>query len=107
MEYYTGDLRSAWYNGSDVKTIIRTNATLVNWDINIDGDFIYYTRNNTIMKMNKSLRQNPTVVHTDTHKIYNFLLYKHDGKNTSITYSLNYNFTSMLLKSTSMFRLSV
>ncbi|VDI81261.1 Hypothetical predicted protein [Mytilus galloprovincialis] len=84
MEYEMGDLRSAWYNGSDVKTIISTNATDNNLNIDINGDFIFYTSNNQIMKIDKSLGQNPTVVHTDTEKIYGFLLYKQDGENTII-----------------------
>lgn len=84
MEYTIGDLRSAWYNKSDVKTIISTNASDKNLDIDIKGDFIFYTSNNQIMKINKSLGHTPTVVHTDAEQIYGFLLYKQDGKNTSI-----------------------
>lgn len=81
MEYYTGDLRSAWYNGSDVKTIISTNATFENWDIDIDKKIIFYTSKNQIMKINKSLGQYPTVLHTDTQQIYSLLFYKPEGKN--------------------------
>ncbi|CAC5390805.1 VLDLR [Mytilus coruscus] len=84
MEYYTGDLQSAWDNGSDVKTIISTNVTIENWDIDMDEDFIFYTSYNQIIKINKFLGQIPTVVHTDTQRIYGVLLYKQDGKNTSI-----------------------
>ncbi|CAC5395781.1 unnamed protein product [Mytilus coruscus] len=79
MEYTTGDLKSAWFNGSDVKTIVSTNAKNKNFDIDIDGDFIFYTSNNKIMKINKSLGQNPTVVHTDTQQIYGVLLCRQDG----------------------------
>ncbi|VDI59316.1 Hypothetical predicted protein [Mytilus galloprovincialis] len=80
MEYQTGDLRSAFFNGSDVRTILSTNATNMNWDIDTDEDFIFYTSNNRIMKINKSLGQNPDVVHTDTEQIDGILLYKQDGK---------------------------
>lgn len=71
MAYQTGDLRSAWYNGSDDRTIVNTNATSNNWDI--DGDLIFYTSSNQIMKINKSLGQNPTVLHTDTESVYGLL----------------------------------
>lgn len=54
MAYQTGDLRSAWYNGSDDRTIVNTNATSNNWDIDIDGDFFFYTSYNNIMKIHKS-----------------------------------------------------
>lgn len=71
MAYQTGDLRSAWYNGCDDRTIVNTNATSNNWDI--DGDLIFYTSSNQIMKINKSLGQNPTVLHTDTESVYGLL----------------------------------
>lgn len=81
MAYQTGDLRSAWYNGSDDRTIVNTNATSINWNIDIDGDFIFYTSSNQIMKINKSLGQNPTVLHTDTESVYCLLFYKPEGTN--------------------------
>lgn len=79
MEYNTGDLQSAWINGSDVKTIISTNTTSQNRNIDIVGDFIFYTNHKRIMKINKSLGHNPTVLHTDTYKIYGLLFYKSKG----------------------------
>lgn len=84
IEHETGELKSAWFNGSNIKTIISTNATSANWDIAINEDFIFYTSNTKIMKINKALGQNPTVVHTDTLPIYFFLLLKQDGKNMDI-----------------------
>ncbi|VDH94870.1 Hypothetical predicted protein [Mytilus galloprovincialis] len=80
MECQTGDLQSATFNGTDVKRIISTNATYQNVNIEIDGDFIFYTSNNKIMKINKSSGQNPTVVHTDTEQILAVLFYKQEGK---------------------------
>lgn len=80
MEFNTGDLRSSWENGSDVETIISTNATFQNKDIDIDGELIFYTNDNTIMKINKSLGHNPTVLHTDTTYINSLLVYKSEGK---------------------------
>lgn len=84
MEYQTGDLQSSWYNGSDVRTIVTTNITNSNWAVDVSEDFIFYTSDTTIMKINKSLRQTPTVVHTETLRICDLLLYKKDGKNTSM-----------------------
>ncbi|VDH92243.1 Hypothetical predicted protein, partial [Mytilus galloprovincialis] len=78
MAYTTGDLQSAWYNGSNFKTITSTFATNTNWDIDVDEDFIFYTTNNQIVKINKYLGQNPTVVHTDTQQIYGLLFYKQE-----------------------------
>ncbi|XP_071178161.1 very low-density lipoprotein receptor-like isoform X2 [Mytilus edulis] len=79
MEFQTGDLQSACFNGSDVRTIVSTNAKSKNWDIATDGDFIFYTSSNKIMKISKSLQHNPTVVYTDTDIINGILLYKQNG----------------------------
>lgn len=81
MEYNTGDLQSAWLNGSNVKTIISTNVTDKNWDIDINEDFIFYTSAKQIMKTNKSSGQHPTVIHTDTQQVYGLLFFKPIGKN--------------------------
>lgn len=72
IEHETGDLKSAWFNGSIIKTIISTNATSANWDIAINEDFIFYTSNTKIMKINKALGQNSTAIHTDTLPIFFF-----------------------------------
>lgn len=83
MEYITGDLKSAWFNGSDVKTIMRTNITSQNWDIDIDhvdGDLIFYTSSNQILKINKFSGHDLTVLHTDTENITGLLFYKPEGK---------------------------
>ncbi|XP_071178159.1 protein cueball-like isoform X1 [Mytilus edulis] len=102
MEFQTGDLQSACFNGSDVRTIVSTNAKSKNWDIATDGDFIFYTSSNKIMKISKSLQHNPTVVYTDTDIINGILLYKQNGKNTSlkkyyeIQFILHYSVTIIL-----------
>ncbi|VDI81258.1 Hypothetical predicted protein [Mytilus galloprovincialis] len=41
MEHLSGDLQSARYNGSDIKTIISTNATSQNWAIDINEDLLH------------------------------------------------------------------
>lgn len=89
MEFQTGDLQSASFNVSDVKRIISTNVTSRNLNIDIDGDFIFYTNYQKIMKINKSSGQNPTVVHTDTERIYAVLFYKQEGKNIFNTVKWN------------------
>ncbi|XP_076106222.1 uncharacterized protein LOC143074890 [Mytilus galloprovincialis] len=75
---YTGDLQFARYNGSDIRTIVSTKTS--NRDIEVNEDFILYTSYNQVMKINKSLGQTPTVVHTDSQAINGILLYKQDGK---------------------------
>ncbi|VDI19337.1 Hypothetical predicted protein, partial [Mytilus galloprovincialis] len=79
MEYGTGDLKSAWHNGSDVKTIVSTHSIGRNWEIDTNDDFIFYSRYDTIFKINKSLGQGPTVVHTDTALIYAVFVFKQEG----------------------------
>lgn len=81
MEYNTGDLKSALYNGSDVKTVIRTNVKFNNRDIDIVGDYVFYTSTNKILKVHKSSGQIPAVVHRETTQIYGLLFHKQDGKN--------------------------
>lgn len=101
MEYITGDLKSAWFNGSDVKTMIRTNRTYQNWDIDIDhvdGDLIFCTSSNQILKINKFLGHDLTVLHNDTENIYGLLFYKPEGKICKLQEMkcvLHYNCTTM------------
>lgn len=90
MEYNTGDLKSAWYNGSGVKTVIRTKFVKSNnRDIDIGGDYVFYTSTNKILKVHKSSGQVPAVVHRETTQIYGLLFYKQDGKNI-LTYINSY-----------------
>lgn len=89
MEYQTGDLRSAWFNGSDDRTIVSTNEQSQNWDIDMNQDVIFYTSNNKIMKIKKSLGQNSTVVHKDTQVIYGLLSYNSKGTNIYLTMKSN------------------
>ncbi|XP_071148459.1 low-density lipoprotein receptor-related protein 8-like [Mytilus edulis] len=79
-EYSPGALKSAWYNGTDVQTIVNTNLRQ-NWDLDTNDDFIFYSSYHLIFKMAKSVGQTPTVVHNDTEQIYGVLLFKHQGKN--------------------------
>lgn len=81
MEYDTGDLKSTLYNGSDVKTVISTNVKHNNREIDIGGDYVFYTSNRKILKVHKSSGQVPTTLHTETAQIYGLLFYKQDGKN--------------------------
>lgn len=79
MECNTGDMKSALYNGSDIKTVYKTNSNF-NWDIAINDDFIFSASNNQILKINKSPGQNATVVHTDANYIHGILFFEHKGK---------------------------
>ncbi|XP_052080330.1 hemicentin-1-like isoform X6 [Mytilus californianus] len=78
IEYEKGDLKSALYNGSDVKTVVSTNVNLNSREIDIGGEYVFYTSSNTILKIHKSSGQIPTVVHTDTRQIYGLLFYKQE-----------------------------
>ncbi|VDI77712.1 Hypothetical predicted protein, partial [Mytilus galloprovincialis] len=87
MEYDTGDLKSASYNGSDVKTVRSTNVTSSNREIDIRGDYVFYTSTNKILKVHKSSGQIPAIVHTDTTQIYGLLFYKQDGLEEKLLFS--------------------
>ncbi|CAG2223665.1 unnamed protein product [Mytilus edulis] len=78
-EYTTGDIKSAWYNGSDVQIVKRTDFRQ-NWGLDTNDDFIFYSSQYSIVKMAKSVGQTPTVVHNDTSQIYAVLLFKQQGK---------------------------
>ncbi|VDH96969.1 Hypothetical predicted protein [Mytilus galloprovincialis] len=80
MEYGSGDLKSAYYNGSDIKTVVKTNQIYRNWGIAISDDFIFSASGNQILKINKSSGQNATVVHSDTNQIYGVVFIKPEGK---------------------------
>lgn len=84
MEISTGDLNSTLYNGSDVKTVVRTNMIGTNREIDIGGDYIFYTSDKRIRKAHKSSGQIPTIVHTETSRIYGLLFYKQEGKDLSL-----------------------
>ncbi|CAC5410066.1 LRP2 [Mytilus coruscus] len=89
MEYDTGDLKSALYNGSDVKTLVSTNVN-VNREIDIGDDYVFYTSSNKILKIHKSSGQIPADVHTETTQIYGVLFYKQEGKNISVIKPLKF-----------------
>lgn len=80
MEYDTGDLKSALYNGSDVETVISTNVSSSNREIVIDGDYIFCTSYKKILKIHKSSGYISGVVHRETSNIYGLLFYKPEGK---------------------------
>lgn len=81
MEFFTGDLQSSFYNGSEVKTVVKTNVRITNREIDIGGEYIFYTSSYQILKVHKTSGQIQTTVHTDTEQIYGLLFYKEDGKN--------------------------
>ncbi|CAG2229955.1 LRP5_6 [Mytilus edulis] len=80
MEYDTGDLKSVLNNGSDVKTVMSTYVKLYNREIDIGGDYIFYTSYKNILKVHKSSGQMPTVVHTEQVQIDGLLFYKLKGE---------------------------
>lgn len=80
MECNTGDLKSASYNGSDIKTVFNTNSN-INWDIATSDDFIFCASKNQILKINKSPGQNAKVVHTDAYRIHGIVFVEQKGKN--------------------------
>lgn len=86
MEYKNGDLKSAKYNGSDVKTLVSTNVNFNSREIDIGGDYVFYTSSNTILKIHKSSGQIPDVMHTDTRQIYGLLFYTQKSKNILTSY---------------------
>ncbi|CAG2253863.1 LRP5_6 [Mytilus edulis] len=76
----SGDLKSAYYNGSDINTVVKTNQLNENWGIAISDDFIFYASGKQILKINKSSGQNATVVHSDTNQIYGVVFLKQEEK---------------------------
>ncbi|XP_071150525.1 low-density lipoprotein receptor-related protein 5-like [Mytilus edulis] len=83
MEYDTGDLKSVLNNGSDVKTVMSTYVKLYNREIDIGGDYIFYTSYKNILKVHKSSGKMPTVVHTEQVQIDGLLFYKLKSRNIS------------------------
>ncbi|CAG2253865.1 APOER2 [Mytilus edulis] len=75
MECNTGDLKSASYNGSDIKTVFNTNSN-INWDIATSDDFIFCSSKNQILKINKSPGQNAKVVYTDAYRIHGIVFFE-------------------------------
>ncbi|XP_071148455.1 low-density lipoprotein receptor-related protein 8-like isoform X2 [Mytilus edulis] len=75
-EFSTGDIKSVWYNGSNVQTVVSTNLRN-NWGLDTNDDFIFFSSHHSIFKMAKSVGQTPTVVHIDTNQIYGVFLYKY------------------------------
>lgn len=69
------DLKSAWYNGSDVKTVVKS----LFWNFAVNQDLIFYSSQQTIWKINKTLGQIPTVVHSAAEDVYAIWIYKHEG----------------------------
>lgn len=83
-EYSTGDLKSALYNGSDVKTVVNSDLRY-NWGLDTNDDFIFFSSQYSIFKIAKSFGQAATVVHRDTAHIHGVVFYRHKGKNICLT----------------------
>lgn len=84
IEHYTGDIKSTLYNGSDVKTLVSTNVKPFYRDIDIGGDYVFYTSVKDISKVHKYSGQIPTVIHTEQkQQIHGIQFYKQEGKNIS------------------------
>lgn len=84
MEYETGDLKSALYNGSDVKTVIITNVSSSSREIDIGGDYVFCAGDYKIIKVHKTSGQISAVLHRESLPIYGLLFYKQEGKNISL-----------------------
>lgn len=76
----SGDLKSAWYNGSDVKTVVSPYSGSY-WGLATNNESFFYSNHYSLLKMRKGLWQNTTVVYRDTELIYGILLYKQEGEN--------------------------
>lgn len=99
MDFLTGDLKSAFCNGTDVKTVASTSEPN-NREIAVGEDFVFYTSLTHIFKVHKSSGHMPAIVHTGKSTMYGLLLYKQDGKNI-LTYVNDY--TNICVNSSSRY----
>ncbi|VDH92957.1 Hypothetical predicted protein [Mytilus galloprovincialis] len=85
MEFITGVLKSSLYNGSDVKTVVSTNMSIITRDIDIGGDYVFCTSYYKILKIHKSSGQILSVVHREPTLIFGLLFYQQEGKTISVS----------------------
>ncbi|CAC5365944.1 unnamed protein product [Mytilus coruscus] len=80
MDFKTGDLKSAYLNGTNNKTVFSTNTTLKNIGISILDSKIYCANFNQLLKVTLSPITSASVIYKGTERIYGLLLYKEKKK---------------------------
>ncbi|CAG2243749.1 unnamed protein product [Mytilus edulis] len=80
LDFDNGKVQSARTNGSDVKEIFDSGATTSNYDFVINGDNIYCTNYNKIIKFSKYPSTTSQVIFTDVTVIHSILVLSTKGK---------------------------
>ncbi|XP_063417090.1 low-density lipoprotein receptor-related protein 8-like [Mytilus trossulus] len=74
-----GDIKSATYDGSDVKTIISTNSAGNKMAIGVLGSNIFYSDNKQLLMVDKTPGSTPTVLYIDTNRIESIFVFNQSG----------------------------
>lgn len=77
---YSGEMKSANVDGSDVTTIISTNRLGSFYDaIGVFGGYIYYANDSQLLILDKTQGSTPAVLYNDTSRINSLFLFKQSG----------------------------
>ncbi|CAC5377278.1 unnamed protein product [Mytilus coruscus] len=74
-----GFMKSAKYDGSDVKIILSTNFAGNNIAIGVLGSYIYYADNKQLLIVTKTPGSKPTVLFNDTSRIDSIFVFNQSG----------------------------
>ncbi|XP_052080605.1 low-density lipoprotein receptor-related protein 5-like [Mytilus californianus] len=80
MNFATGDLKSAYLNGTNDRKLFSTNTTIQNVGIYVLDDEIYCVNFNEILKVTLQPVTSASVIYAGTKRIYGLLVYKEKRK---------------------------
>ncbi|CAG2241717.1 LRP2 [Mytilus edulis] len=80
MNFATGDLKSAYLNGTDDRKVFSTNTTIKNVGIHVLDSELYCINFNKILKVTLSPVTSSRVIYQGTNRIYGLFVYKEKRK---------------------------
>ncbi|XP_063399564.1 low-density lipoprotein receptor-related protein 4-like isoform X2 [Mytilus trossulus] len=79
IRHDNGDMKSATFNGSDVKTILSTNSANNTYAIGVLGSNVFYADNKQLLMVAKTPGSTPTVLYNDTSRIDSIYVFNQSG----------------------------
>ncbi|CAC5416402.1 unnamed protein product [Mytilus coruscus] len=87
MNYDTGDIMSSRTDGSNQTLILYTGSRTSNYDLVINGDYIFCTNYNEILKVQKHPGRTSQIMHTETTQIISVFVYMENGQDIKLLFS--------------------
>lgn len=79
LDFNTGEIKFVNTNGSNLTNIFNISSRGTNYDLAVNGDYIYCINYNETIKVQKHPGGNSKIVHTATGHIYSVFVYDENG----------------------------